>query len=290
MARAFDLHPLIEIAPLRAAAFIVTIYGDVIAPRGGEAAVGNLIDICAEVGISETLVRTAVSRLVAGGQLAGRREGRRSFYRLTPEAAREYEQAAAVIYGAARETGWRFVFLPEASAEQMMPLMERQGYARIRPQLAVGPDHLPVPGTALAFDATLAEPGAALREFGAAFWDLAPLAQDYAAFCEAFAPLAQGRAMDGPWALVARLLLVHRFRRLVLRDPGLPEAALPLGWQGAQARHLHARAYLAISAAAEGEVARRFESARGPLPAQSPESRARMDRLGEIASQKAAKK
>jgi phenylacetic acid degradation operon negative regulatory protein len=285
MARAFDLNPLIDIAPLRAAAFIVTIYGDVVAPRGGEAAVGNLIDICAEVGISETLVRTAVSRLVAGGQLSGRREGRRSFYCLTPEAALEYDRAAAVIYGAARNCDWRFVFLPEASAEQVMPLMERQGYARIRPQLAVGPDHLPVPEGALAFRATLAQAGAALREFGAAFWDLSPLATDYAAFNTAFAPLAQGQAMDGPWALVARLLLVHRFRRLVLRDPGLPEAALPLGWQGAQARLVHARAYLAISAAAEAEVARRFESADGPLPAHSDESRIRLARLAGIVSQ-----
>ena len=31
---------------------------------------GTLIDICGAVGLSETLVRTAVSRLVAAGRLA----------------------------------------------------------------------------------------------------------------------------------------------------------------------------------------------------------------------------
>lgn len=54
---------------LRSAPFIVTIYGDVVVPRGGVLWTGTLIDICARVGINESLVRTAVSRLVAAGSL-----------------------------------------------------------------------------------------------------------------------------------------------------------------------------------------------------------------------------
>ena len=46
----------------RAASFIVTIYGDVVEPRGGTLAMATLIDSCARHGISESLVRTAVSR------------------------------------------------------------------------------------------------------------------------------------------------------------------------------------------------------------------------------------
>ena len=76
------MRAILEESPLKAAGFIVTIYGDVVEPRGGVAWTGNLIETCAAVGISETLVRTAVSRLVAAGQLSGEREGRRSFYRL----------------------------------------------------------------------------------------------------------------------------------------------------------------------------------------------------------------
>ena len=49
---------------LRSASFIVTLYGDVAVPRGGVLWTGTLIEICARVGISESLVRTAVSRLV----------------------------------------------------------------------------------------------------------------------------------------------------------------------------------------------------------------------------------
>lgn len=272
-----DVKPLIEMAPLRAAAFIVTIYGDVIAPRGGEVAVGNLIDLCAQVGISQTLVRTAVSRLVAAGQLSARREGRRSFYRLTEEAAQEYQRAAQRIYGPAPQSDWRFLFLPEAQAETLMPALERQGYARIRPQLAAGPDHLPLPQGALAFAAR--GEGAGLREFCAAFWDLSPLATDYRAFIA---------ALPGQGGLIARLLMVHRFRKLVLRDPSLPVQGLPADWPGLTARQGHARAYLALSADAEAEVAQRLESATGPLPAQTEASRARAVALRDLMSQKDA--
>jgi len=46
---------------LRAGSFIVTLYGDVVEPRGGRLWMGNIIETCASMGISETLVRTAVS-------------------------------------------------------------------------------------------------------------------------------------------------------------------------------------------------------------------------------------
>lgn len=75
--RASDiLRLIIDEVSLKAAGFIVTIYGDVVEPRGGVVWTGNLIETCAAAGISETLVRTAVSRLVAAGQLSGEREGR----------------------------------------------------------------------------------------------------------------------------------------------------------------------------------------------------------------------
>lgn len=67
-----------------AASFIVAVYGDVVVPRGEVLWMGSLIGICARIGISENLVRTATSRLVAAGRLEGERAGRRSFYRLAP--------------------------------------------------------------------------------------------------------------------------------------------------------------------------------------------------------------
>ena len=42
-----------EALRLNAAAFIVTVYGDIVVPRGGMLWTGTLIDLCARVGISE---------------------------------------------------------------------------------------------------------------------------------------------------------------------------------------------------------------------------------------------
>ncbi len=66
--------------PPKAAQLIVTIYGDIVEPRGGVLWMGDLISLCAGFSVNESLVRTAVSRLVSKGQLKGEREGRRSFY------------------------------------------------------------------------------------------------------------------------------------------------------------------------------------------------------------------
>ena len=54
----------------RAPAFLVTLYGDVVEPRGGTLWMGSLIECCAMHGLSESLVRTAVSRLVGAGRHA----------------------------------------------------------------------------------------------------------------------------------------------------------------------------------------------------------------------------
>jgi phenylacetic acid degradation operon negative regulatory protein len=99
---------------LRAGSFIVTVYGDVILPRGGSVWIGNVIATCAQVGINESQSRTAISRLVEAGRLIGVRAGRRSFYRLTKDAALEFAAAARAIHGAgtvAADAPWTLVLL-----------------------------------------------------------------------------------------------------------------------------------------------------------------------------------
>jgi phenylacetic acid degradation operon negative regulatory protein len=266
--------------PLRAGGFIVTLYGDVVVPRGGEVWIGNIIETCAAVGISETLVRTAVSRLVAGGQLEGRRSGRRGFYRLAPTAEAEFAAAERAIYGPAVSCGWRFTVLPEAGADAVMSELERAGHARLRPQLAFGPDRDPPPDGALVFRAAPAGATDLLPAFVASAFDLQTHARAYAAFSERFAPLLTGAAgLGGPEALTARLLLVHAYRTVVLRDPLLPSEALPSDWPGHEARALFTRLYSALAAAADSQVARSFEATSGALPAQTAATKARLERL-----------
>ena len=58
-----------------------------------------------------------------------------------------------------------------------------------------------------------------------------------------FGALDAGDRLTGLDAMAARTLLIHHWRRIVLRDPGLPEALLPEGWPGEETRDVVRRVY-----------------------------------------------
>ena len=62
------------------------------------------------------------------------------------------------------------------------------------------------------------------------------MAVGYGRFLDAFAPLADAPIPPAE-ALLLRLLLVHEWHRLVLRDPLLPAALLPEAWPDAEGPH-----------------------------------------------------
>ena len=91
----------------------------------------------------------------------------------------------------------------------------------------------------------------------------------YDAFCSRFQPLgaalAAGSPLEAAECLAARLLLVHDFRRIALRDPDLPASALPDGWAGGTARLLFQDCYDRLTTMAERHVCSRFVDMKGPL-------------------------
>lgn len=283
--------------PLRAAAFIVTLYGDVVVPRGGSLWIGNVIEACAGVGISETLVRTAVSRLVADGRLAGTRAGRRSFYSLTPDARAEFERAADILYAgplAPDPEEWSFVLAADGGARPAVEGLAKAGFGLAAAGVALRPGPPPAAGGppgALVFRARLEDAGSAgaLRSLASAAWDLAGLSGEYDRFVALFDPLAialrDGGRLDGPQALTVRLLLVHAFRRTALRDPRLPTAALPEGWSGDTARRLFGAVYRALSPDADAHVARQFVDGDGPIRAEPGSLQRRLRTLASSADQ-----
>lgn len=267
--------------PPRAAAFIVTVYGDLVEPRGGVLWMGSLIALCARAGLSETLVRTAVSRLVVAGQLAGEREGRRSYYSLTRRAREEFQAAARAIFrppGTDAAEGWLWLFAPDGAEA-----LGREGFAEVAPGLWLGPDRdspaLEAAGHSR-MRAAAYGPVAEIAAFAARHWDLAAHAARYRAVLAAFAPAEAGAARLPPQqALGLRLRLVHDFRLALLRDPRLPASALPRDWPGLAARRLFCRLYAALSPAAEAEAAALLEGRDGPLPAMTGATRARLNAL-----------
>ncbi|HCL63380.1 MAG TPA: PaaX family transcriptional regulator [Rhizobium sp.] len=266
---------------IRAPAMIVTIYGDIVVPRGGVLWMGTLVEICARLGISETLVRTAVSRLVAAEQLVGERDGRRSYYRLASGARTEFAAAARLLYGPQAEADGFLIHHASGFSDEVA---RRFRLGRMGPDLYLRPNHpenVTVPG--LTFRAEVMKDGGLLADYAATLWNLQSFADEYRALIDLFSPLMtaleRGETLLPADAVSARLLLVQAYRAVLLRDPRLPANALPEDWPGLAARQLFGRLYRSLSPLADAYIGAQFEGRDGPLPIETAETRARLDSL-----------
>ncbi len=263
------LSRLVEQFPMRAGAFIVTLYGDVVAPRGGELWMGNIVETCARAGIAESRVRTSVSRLVAAARIEGKREGRRSFYHLTPEAICEFQKAARQIYKCQKKellSGWHLVLLPQGAERDEASAMLRALRAGFPlPGVGLLPDRgeeMPVvPGVHF-----VAKTEDDLSDLVGSAWPLDEINSRCERFIAGFSDFVDKPVSQGE-ALVLRLLLVHNFRGIALDDPDLPEAFLPKGWLGRKARALFAKLYLSLLDQSDAEITKSFIDSRGALQA-----------------------
>jgi phenylacetic acid degradation operon negative regulatory protein len=256
--------------PLRAWSLIVTIYGDAILPRGGSLWLGSLIDIMALFRIDAGHVRTAMSRLSADGWLNREKIGRNSYYRLSRTGEGGFRDAMRRVYFTERRretVQLRLALLGPGVDDRatVRPELEKAGFAALSPTVyvAVRAGTVEIDGVFLvtipADDTT--------RGIAATAWKLAPLAEAYRGFIARYTPLAaSSRAPKGDDALVARTLLIHDFRRIVLRDPALPAALLPADWPEPEARALAARIYRQVAPAADRYLDSQALNEAGALP------------------------
>jgi phenylacetic acid degradation operon negative regulatory protein len=252
--------------PPKAAQLIVTIYGDIVEPRGSVLWMGDLISLCADFGVNESLVRTAVSRLVSKGQLTGEREGRRSFYALTPEAREEYHLAADLFYGPEdNDCGWLLTHCTEAADQA---ILMRFGFVSLEGNVYIGADRPGRPLLGTTFRAAEVPNQGDLEDISRSAFGLESLARDYAEFVSHFAPM-QDLLTEGLLprsSLLFRLALVHAYRGIRLRDPRLPRSVLPDDWTGYGARSLFAALYRSLSPGADSYIAQNLMNQEGPLP------------------------
>lgn len=246
-------------------------------PRGGSLWLGSLSQIMALFHVDAGHVRTAMSRLSADGWLTREKSGRNSYYRLTSRETGSFIAATERIYFAHHpqfDGRLRLALLGPGIEDRpaMRPMLEGAGFAPLSPAtyVAYADPVPPLPDTEGLF-LLHSQEGDDLCGLAAAAWKLEPIAQAYRAFIARFSSLdAALTATDqasGPDALVARVLLIHEFRRIVLRDPGLPAALLPSDWPGMAARQLTARIYRQLVTASEAFLDAVAEDRDGPIPA-----------------------
>lgn len=290
---------------VRAGSLITTVFGDAIAPRGGTVWLGSLIKVMAGFGISERLVRTSAFRLVRDGWLESEQIGRRSYYSLTATGRDRFEQATQRIYslpGAEWNGEWTLVLTNALDSETREALRKECGWlgfgvlssdvlAHPAPQheeLEATLERLAVADAVVVLRGRTPQGAATMRELTRNCWQLDDLDQRYVAFVDSFRPVL--RALSGRQqladksAFIVRTLLIQEYRKVLLRDPWLPEELLPGGWHGAAAYQLCRNLYRKTFALADAYIERVMETADGALP---PPSRGYRQRFGGLEAETA---
>ena len=242
---------------------LVTFFCDVVTQHGDEIWLGSLIKTLAPLGINERLTRTSVFRLVQEGWLESRKQGRRSFYRLTQTGQNYYQRAASRIY-ANKQTqwdgNWTLLFasmVPENKREALNRGLLWLGYGRIAAGVFALPHNQREVLDELLADLCLEDTVVhmqahtndteSLKKLVLSRWKLNELQGLYREFISnylnASKALTNQNPPDGHSLLLLRILLIHEYRRILLRDPELPTEMLPENWEGHASRILTAQLY-----------------------------------------------
>ncbi len=118
---------------------IFTLYGDYLVPHGGEIWTGHIIKLMAGLNTSAQAVRSTLSRMTRNSWLRSRREGRHSFYSITPKTETLIAEGTERIY-TPRQDPWdgRWYILTYS-----IPENQRQIRNRLRQKLTwLGFGHL----------------------------------------------------------------------------------------------------------------------------------------------------
>jgi phenylacetic acid degradation operon negative regulatory protein len=274
-------HPLARIIeqlkrePSRTGSIAITVFGDAIVPRGGSVWLGTLLEFFKDIDIDSGVVRTAMSRLAADGWLERNKVGRNSFYRLAKRGRQTFDAATQHIYDPP-PSDWtgRFELLligDSEDREASREALKNAGFGSPLPGVWVAPSGVAVPEEAAgAIRLEVSAEDDSGRRLLSESWPLDRTAHAYSKFMKTFAPLRSwiGRRerLSDADAFTARILLIHHYRRVVLRDPLLPTALLPAEWPGRAARQLCGEIYRALLLPSEQWLDRYGTNETGPLP------------------------
>lgn len=279
---------------VQAGSLIISVFGDAVLPRGGRIWLGSLIRLVEPLGLNERLVRTSVFRLARDEWLRSEPCGRRTDYMLTPSGLQRIEEASRRIYASSAQgwdRRWRLIVavgeLAAKDRERLRRALFWQGFGTLNADCFVHPSAdlisafdalvgdglgalLPKLKPLMAADAALGT-AASDAELVRAAWNLEHLAEMYREFVARYQPvLAQLRdgtgESDDESAFLVRVLLIHDYRRLLLRDPGLPDVLLASGWPGQRARLLCRELYRRLLVPSERHIEAHLCLADGRTP------------------------
>lgn len=243
---------------LRVWSLAITIFGDAVSPRGGTVALSVLQDIMQRLRIEPGALRTAMSRLAAEGWVDRHKKGRLSFYRFEGKGRHAFDQATRRIYASGPpdwQGDWTIAIGRPGETVQDETALRDAGFEKIAGTVFLRAESEPEECAVLAGMLVFRSQAEQLPDWISALWPLSDINAAYSALNGQFRPLhlalEAGGELAGIDAMAARTLLIHHWRRIVLRDPGLPAALLPKDWTGEAARDQVRRIYAHLGPASE---------------------------------------
>jgi len=270
------IDQFVQTSPIHANSLIVTVYGDTVCPHGGSIWLGSLIRLVKPLGVNERLVRTCVFRLSEKKLLRSQQMGRRSFYSLTEKGLRQFSSAASRIYApdlASWDGQWRLVItlLGELVPEQREQLRKELfwlGFTHITTGIFAHPTadlaevsalikELQIEEHVAILQASTPEPEnvpVANRLIRQCFNPEA-LDEEYTEFNQQFSPVLAAALSttqaDPELCFLIKILLIHKYRRILLREPELPKELVEADSASQQARRMTAQLYGVIAPLAD---------------------------------------
>ncbi|MBV1925709.1 MAG: GntR family transcriptional regulator [Rhodobacteraceae bacterium] len=224
---------------LRVWSLVITAFGDLVQYRGGEISTARLRQLLGRVGVEPGTLRTALSRLRRDGWVESERKGRTSIYRLSVKGLERFAPATTRIYAQPRTepvSNWAIDLDLNAlgtTGVTISPADEAQSDETPDADFRVVGN---ITNLSARYRASLLS-ASHRSSLAALVSDLDALAGDFS---------------DPLDAAAARLLLIHRWRRIVLRFPELAPELMPDDSPLRHPRGAVASAYKRITPATEG--------------------------------------
>lgn len=215
---------------------MVSLFGDLAQTEGAGIDGPVLSRIMAAMQIRPEATRVALHRLRNDNWITSEKRGRISRHALTTYGHKLSIAASPVIYALPEDAAvdWQLVLLPPEPVEQ--DRFTRDGYIQILPRLYAAPSKGSLPPNTLPLKAGKAPEW--LRKAVEPAW----LEEDYAALAATLADLTHllpRKSELSPLEIaVLRCLVVHNWRRLVLKHPWPPQPLISPDWAGHRAHLL----------------------------------------------------
>ncbi|KAF0598503.1 PaaX family transcriptional regulator [Acinetobacter baumannii] len=277
---------------LSGTSLISTIFGDSVLHRGGNISLASLIQLLELFGFNDRAVRTSVFRLVKNDWLCSDKIGRTSFYRITDSSRSTYLQAEQRIYNDQMKEWdhyWDLILMSSLDTENKALLkkeLEWLGFANISTNLMAYPGCNRIELQRLLVDLNMSEQvvvfkAETLQLFNNSVdtigrmlrtnWPIDELRQRYLQFLDIFREIGvllmqENEPLEPVQAFQIRTLLIHYYRRILLKDPALPLELLPTDWPAISARTLSMNIYKKVFEPADEYFLSVAATAEGPMP------------------------